>query len=83
MSETVRPTPPKTNSDKPILQLNRINYVKVGGKILDATGAKLDDYIRYASQRLNTPITSGDVIENGLKLLFDRDSGFKIWLKNE
>ena len=83
MSEAVKSTAPKTNTDKPILQLNRINYVKVGGKILDATGAKLDEYIRYASQRLNTPITSGDVIEHGLKLLFDRDSGFKMWLKQE
>ena len=81
MTETNEMTMKKPNPDKPILQLNRINYVKVGGKILDSTGTKLDEYIRYASQRMNTEITPGDVIEHGLKLLFDRDAGFKNWLK--
>jgi hypothetical protein len=65
----------------PILQLNRLSYVKINGKILESTGAKLDKYILYASRALNTEITSGDVIEHGLKLLFDRDTGFKDWLK--
>lgn len=72
-------TKPKTNA--PILQLNRLNYVKIGGKVLDSTSAKLDKYIAYASQEMNTEITSGDCLEHALKLLFDRDSGFKTWLK--
>lgn len=72
-------TKPKTNT--PILQLNRLNYVKIGGKVLDSTSAKLDKYIAYASQEMNTEITSGDCLEHALKLLFDRDSGFKTWLK--
>lgn len=71
----------KTNWNAPILQLNRLNYVKIGGKILDSTNAKLEQYIAYATQRLKTEISSGDVIEHGLKLLFDRDTGFKEWLK--
>lgn len=29
----------------PILQLNRINYVKVGGQVLDTTSDKLDKFI--------------------------------------
>ena len=70
---------PKTNA--PILQLNRLNYVKIGGKVLDSTGEKLDKYIAYASRAMNTEITSGDCLEHALKLLFDRDSGFKAWLK--
>lgn len=72
-------TKPKTNT--PILQLNRLNYVKIGGKVLDLTSAKLDKYIAYASQEMNTEITSGDCLEHALKLLFDRDTGFKTWLK--
>lgn len=71
----------KPNGNAPILQLNRLTYVKIGGRVLDTTGAKLDNYIAYATERMNTEITSGDVIEYGLKLLFDRDAGFKEWLK--
>lgn len=71
----------KPNGAAPILQLNRLTYVKIGGRVLDTTGAKLDRYITYATEGLKTEITSGDVIEYGLKLLFDRDAGFKEWLK--
>lgn len=71
----------ETKNEMPILQLNRLSYTKINGKILEATGAKLDKYIRYATERMKTEITAGDAIEHGLKLLFDRDSGFKDWLK--
>ncbi len=71
----------KTKTNEPILQLKRLNYVKIGGKILDSTNAKLDKYISYATERMKTEITSGDVIEHGLNLVFDRDAGFKEWLK--
>jgi hypothetical protein len=71
----------KPKTDAPILQLNRLNYVKIGGKVLDSTEKKLDKYIKYASERMNTEVTSGDCLEHGLKLLFDRDAGFKEWLK--
>lgn len=71
----------ETKKEMPILQLNRLSYIKINGKILEATGAKLDKYIQYATERMKTEITSGDVIEHGLKLLFDRDTGFKDWLK--
>lgn len=65
----------------PILQLTRLIYVKIAGKILETTNEKLEKYIVYASERMKTEISVGDVIEHGLKLLFDRDSGFKDWLK--
>lgn len=82
MSET---NAPKENAKHervaPILQLNRLNYVKIGGRVLDSTGEKLDKYIKYASERMKTEVTSGDCLEHGLKLLFDRDQGFKDWLK--
>ena len=71
----------KPKTDVPILQLNRLNYIKIGGRVLDSTGEKLDKYIRYASERMKTEVTSGDCLEHGLKLLFDRDAGFKEWLK--
>jgi len=82
MTETKEPeTTTKTNAGAPILQLKRLNYVKIGGKILDSTNLKLEQYISYATERMKTEITSGDVIEHGLKLLFERDAGFKEWLK--
>jgi len=71
----------KTSADNPILQLYRQNYVKVSGKILDTTEKKLNEYIRFATGRMKTEITSGDVIEHALKLLFERDSSFRNWLK--
>lgn len=71
----------KTNNEMPILQLNRLSYAKINGKILETTNIKLEKYISYASERMKTEITSGDVIEHGLKLLFDRDTGFKDWLR--
>lgn len=79
INETNISAKPKTNA--PILQLNRLNYIKIGGKVLDSTGEKLDKYILYATEQMNTDITSGDCLEHALKLLFDRDSGFKVWLK--
>ena len=79
LNETI--TTNGTKSEMPILQLNRLSYAKINGKILESTNAKLGQYIRYATERMKTEITSGDVIEHGLKLLFDRDTGFKDWLK--
>lgn len=73
----------KPKRPAPILQLNRQNFVKISGKVLDSTSEKLDKYIAFASEEMNTKITSGDVIEHGLKLLFDRDRGFKTWLKDK
>ena len=81
MSDIEQNTAHRSVNESPILQLYRLNYVKVGGKILDSTGTKLDKYIRFASQHMNTEITAGDVIEHALKLLFERDAGFKNWLK--
>jgi hypothetical protein len=74
-------TTKETKSEMPILQLIRLVYVKVSGKILESTNAKLEKYIAYASQKMKTQITAGDVIEHALKLLFERDTGFKEWLK--
>ena len=70
-----------TKSEMPILQLNRLSYAKINGKILETTNTRLEKYIRYATERMKTEITSGDCLEHGLKLLFDRDNGFKDWLK--
>ena len=74
-------TAKEMKNEMPILQLIRLVYVKVNGKILESTNAKLEKYIVYASQKMNTEITSGDCFEHGLKLLFERDAGFKEWLK--
>lgn len=67
---------------EPMLQLYRQTYVKVSGKILDTTEQKLNEYLRFASERTDQEIATGDVIEQALKLLFDRDLAFlKNWLK--
>jgi|CXWL01.1.fsa_nt_gi hypothetical protein len=78
---TEKLTTPSPGIEQPILQLYRLNYKKIGGKILDTTDAKLNKYLQFASQHMNTEITAGDVIEHALKMLFDRDTGFKNWLK--
>jgi len=82
MSEnTDNATTRSSETEQPILQLYRLNYKKIGGKILDTTDAKLNKYLQFASQHMDTEITAGDVIEHALKMLFDRDTGFKNWLK--
>ena len=82
MSENTDNAPTRNSvNEQPILQLYRLNYIKIGGKILDTTDAKLNKYLQFASQHMNTEITAGDVIEHALKMLFDRDTGFKTWLK--
>ncbi len=65
-----------------MLQINRLNYVRVNAKILDATDQKLKKYLQFSGEKMDTEITNDDVIEYALKLLFDKDSAFKSWLKN-
>lgn len=64
-----------------MLQISRLNYVKINAKILDATDEKLKQYLRFATEQMGTEITNEDVIGYALNLLFDRDSAFKSWLK--
>lgn len=79
--ETNLSTTPK--SGRPILQINRLNHVRINTKILDSTDQKLKQYLQFATARMDTEITNDDVIEYALKLLFERDSAFKSWLKRK
>ncbi len=86
MTENSRSEPNKTmaidSKTEPILELYRQTYVKVSGKILDTTEQKLNEHLRFPSERMGQEIATGDVIEQALKLLFDRDPAFlKNWLK--
>lgn len=71
----------KQNSDRPLLQINRLIYVKLSTRILDTTDQKLKQYMRFASDTMNTEITNDDVIEYALTHLFERDAAFKSWIK--
>jgi len=64
-----------------MLQINRLNHVRINAKILDSTGRKLKEYLQFANEQMNTKVTDDDVVEYSLKLLFERDSAFKSWLK--
>lgn len=74
-------SPAKQNSELPMLQINRLNYIRINAKILDTTDQKLEKYLQFASEQMNTKITNDDVIEYALNLLFDRDAAFKMWSK--
>lgn len=71
----------KPNRKRPMLQINRLNYVRVNTKILDSTDRKLKKYLQFSGEQMNTKVTSDDVIEYALNLLFDRDTAFKTWNK--
>ena len=71
----------RRSSGQPMLQINRLNYVKVNARILDGTDEKLKQYLRFAGSQMNTEVTNDDVIEYALNMLFDRDSAFKSWLR--
>lgn len=71
----------RQSSERPMLQINRLNHVRINAKILDSTGRKLKEYLQFANEQMNTKVTDDDVVEYSLKLLFERDSAFKSWLK--
>ena len=71
----------KQNSERPLLQINRLIYVKMSTKILEATDKKLKQYLQFASAGMNSEITNDDVIDYALNHLFERDPAFKSWLK--
>lgn len=80
-------TTPETNLSvkakhvRPMLQINRLNYVRINAKVLDTTDQKLKKYLQFSSEQLDTKVTNDDVIEYALNLLFERDTAFKSWLK--
>lgn len=64
-----------------MLQINRLNFVRIQAKILDSTDQKLKQYLQFSGEQMNTKVTNDDVIEYALNLLFDRDGAFKSWSK--
>ena len=71
----------KQNFERPMLQINRLNFVKLNTRVLEATDSKLKQYLQFASISMNTDITNDDVVEYALNHLFERDPAFKSWLK--
>ena len=71
----------KQNFERPLLQINRLNFVKLNTRVLEATDNKLKQYLQFASISMNTEITNDDVVEYALNHLFERDPAFKSWLK--
>lgn len=66
-----------------MLQINRLNHIRINARILDATDQKLKQYLQFATAQMGTEITNDDVIDYALNLLFDRDSAFKSWQKRK
>lgn len=66
-----------------MLQINRLNHVRLNAKILDSTDGKLKQYLQFATAQMETEISYDDVIEYALNLLFERDTAFKSWLKRK
>jgi len=73
----------KQNFERPLLQINRLNFVKLNTRVLEATDSKLRQYLQFASVSMNTDITNDDVVEYALNHLFERDPAFKSWLKTK
>lgn len=71
------------SANRPMLQINRLNHVRLNAKILDSTDGKLKQYLQFATAQMETEISYDDVIEYALNLLFERDTAFKSWLKRK
>ncbi|MEP6849673.1 MAG: hypothetical protein ABI999_12520 [Acidobacteriota bacterium] len=71
------------SANRPMLQINRLNHVRLNAKVLDSTDGKLKQYLQFASVQIEAEITNDDVIEYALNLLFERDTAFKSWLKRK
>ncbi len=81
ISETKPATKPF--SDRPMLQINRLNYVRTIAKILTSTDEKLKEYLKFATEQMDTKVTNDDVMDYALNLLFDRDPAFKSYLRHK
>ncbi len=82
MNDQLNITPSsKTFLERPLLQINRLTYVKLNTRVLEATEQKLRQYLKFATVSMNTEITNDDVVEYALNHLFERDPAFKSWLK--
>lgn len=82
MSTTPETNPlAKPKQVRPMLQINRLSYVRINAKILDATDQKLKKYLQFSGEQMNTKVTNEDVVEYALNLLFERDGAFKSWSK--
>jgi hypothetical protein len=81
MPENNRPA--RAQAERSILQINRLDYVKMHAKILSATDKRLKKYLQFASEQMGTKITNDDVVEYALNLLFDRDGAFKSWSRSK
>ena len=57
----------KPNLERPLLQINRLTYVKLNTRVLEATDQKLKQYLKFATVNMNTEITNDDVVEYALK----------------
>lgn len=66
-----------------MLQINRLDHVRINAKILDSTDRKLKEYLQFAGGQMDTKITNDDVVEYALNLLFEKDSAFKSWLRRK
>lgn len=73
----------RRSTTRPMLRINRLNHIRINAKILDSTDEKLKKYLQFASEKMDTKVTSDDVVEYSLTMLFDRDSAFKSWLKRK
>lgn len=62
----------KQNFERPLLQINRLNFVKLNTRVLETTESKLKQYLQFASISMNTDITNDDVVEYALNHLFER-----------
>ena len=71
----------RTSLERPLLQINRLTYVKLNTRVLEATEQKLKQYLKFATISMNTDITNDDVVEYALNHLFERDPAFKSWLR--
>lgn len=71
------------SSKRPMLQINRLNHIRLSAKVLDSTDEKLKQYLQFAAAQMDTEITNDDVVEYALNLLFERDTAFRSWLKSK
>lgn len=73
----------RRSTGQPMIQINRLNHVRISARILDSTELKLKQYLQFASEQMDTEVTNDDVVDYALNMLFARDSAFRSWLKRK
>jgi hypothetical protein len=78
----VRKTKAATKAFKPLIRIERIVYLKTTFRISERVLANLAEYVSYLTSVSGHEPAPDEVVDQGLRRLFEADLGFRQWLRH-